>query len=131
MAQKNDNKKLGTLEKLLEQSKQLRSNVSNPVFLINRSPGQIEHVTREMASKVSGQLNQTQIVKANSLLQKKGVDPEDIDRKLVNLQVKSVEQLEHLADTDIEGFLKQKKLDSDALTCGRNQNPEFSGIITR
>jgi nuclear pore complex protein Nup93 len=109
MAQKND-KKLSALEKLQEQSKQLRSNVSNPVFLINRSPGQIEHVTREMASKVSGQLNQTQIVKANSLLQKKGVDPDDIDRKLVNLQVKSVEQLEHLADTDIEGFLKQKSL---------------------
>jgi nuclear pore complex protein Nup93 len=109
MAQKND-KKLSALEKLQEQSKQLRSNVSNPVFLINRSPGQIEHVTREMASKVSGQLNQTQIVKANSLLQKKGVDPDEIDRKLVNLQVKSVEQLEHLADTDIEGFLKQHNL---------------------
>lgn len=111
MAQKNASgldKKM--LDKLSEQSKQLRSNVTNNVFLINRSPGQIEHVTREMASKISGQLNQTQIVKANSLLQKKGVDPEDLERKLVNLQVKSVEQLEYLEETDIEGFLKQKHL---------------------
>jgi len=112
MAQKNGNAENlnKRMERLTEQSKQLRSNVTNNVFLINRSPGQIEHVTREMASKVSGQLNQTQIVKANSLLQKKGVDPEEMERKLVNLQVKTVEQLEHLDETDIEGFMKEKHL---------------------
>jgi len=111
MAQKNGPENLNKrMERLTEQSKQLRSNVTNNVFLINRSPGQIEHVTREMASKVSGQLNQTQIVKANSLLQKKGVDPEDLERKLVNLQVKTVEQLDYLDETDIEGFMKQKHL---------------------
>jgi nuclear pore complex protein Nup93 len=111
MAQKNGPENLAKrMERLTEQSKQLRSNVTNNVFLINRSPSQIESVTRDMASKVSGQLNQTQIVKANSLLQKKGVDPEDMERKLVNLQVKTVEQLEFLEDTDIEGFMRQKHL---------------------
>jgi hypothetical protein len=49
-------------------------------------------------------------VHSNSLLQKRGVDPEDLERKLTSLQVKSVEQFEYLEETDIEGFLKQKHL---------------------
>lgn len=39
---------------------------------------------------------------SNFLLQKKGVDPEDLEKKLTSLQVKSVEQMEYLEETDIE-----------------------------
>jgi hypothetical protein len=52
------------MEKLTEQSKQMKASITNPVYLIHRNPAQIEHVTREMASKIVGQLNQTQITKA-------------------------------------------------------------------
>lgn len=68
MAQKGMENEYRALSKLGEQSKQMIACVTNPGFNIVRNPSQIEQTTREMASKITGQLSQTQITKAYAVL---------------------------------------------------------------